>query len=204
MDKKQQLIVNIVLALVAIFLAYKVIDSISQPVKFSNVKTEREKEVVQHLKDIRLAEYHYKQANDVYTASWDTLVSFVKNDSIPQVKMVLDPNDTTFSRTISDTIGYVKVLDSLFGQRKGFKPENMCIVPFSRGDTFELAAGFIPRGGIKVTVFEAKTLYSTYLYDLDEQRVLNETASKEQINKYPGMKVGSMNEASTDGNWENL
>ena len=202
MDKKKQLIINIVLALLAIFLGYKVVDSISQPVKFTNTKSEREKVVVQHLKDIRLAQYHYKQANNVYTASFDTLINFIKNNQIPEIRMVLDPNDTTFSKTINDTIGFVPVLDSLFGNRKDFNVDELNIVPFSQGVSFEMAAGFIKRGGINVTVFEAKTPYSSYLWDLDKQRVLNASASQEQINKYPGLKVGSMTEASTDGNWE--
>lgn len=202
MDNKKQLIINIALALLAIFLGYKVVDSISQPVKFANTKAEREKYVVQHLKDIRLAQYHYKQANNAYTGSFDTLIDFVKNNQIPIVKMVLDPNDTTFSKTITDTLGYIPVADSLFGSRVDFNVDELSLVPFSQGDKFEMEAGFIKRGGINVPVFEARTLYGSYLYDLDEQRVLNESAAKDQIHKYPGLKVGSMTEASTDGNWE--
>ena len=32
--------------------------------------------------------------------------------------------------------------------------------------------------------------------------VINLIAGKEQIEKYPGIKVGSVIEASIDGNWE--
>ena len=46
--------------------------------------------------------------------------------------------------------------------------------------------------------------YKTYLNGLDPQRIRNEAAQREDVNKYPGMKVGSMTEPSTDGNWENL
>ena len=115
-----------------------------------------------------------------------------------------DPNDTTFTKTINDTVGYVKVLDSLFGRRENFDINSLRVVPFSQGDEFELQAGYIKRGGLKVAVFEAKTPYSTYLWDLDRQRVNNLRAEQEDLEKYAGLKVGSMDEASTNGNWESL
>ena len=37
-----------------------------------------------------------------------------------------------------------------------------------------------------------------------KQRVDNLKAEKESINRYAGLKVGSMEEATTDGNWEKL
>ena len=51
MDKKLT-IINIALVVVAIFLAYMVYHSISQPVIFENTKLDRELKVVQNLKDI--------------------------------------------------------------------------------------------------------------------------------------------------------
>ena len=60
------------------------------------------------------------------------------------------------------------------------------------------------RGGMNVPVFEVKAHYNTYLQGLDKQRIRNAAAQRENLDKYPGMKVGSMNEASIDGNWENL
>ena len=79
------------------------------------------------------------------------------------------------------------------------------LVPFSTPtQKFELEAGVIKRSGIDVPVFEARTPYEVYLNGLDQQRILNAKAEKESINRYAGLKVGSMEEASTDGNWEKL
>ena len=39
---------------------------------------------------------------------------------------------------------------------------------------------------------------------LDHQRVNNLRAEQEDLEKYAGLKVGSMDEASTNGNWESL
>jgi hypothetical protein len=80
--------------------------------------------------------------------------------------------------------------------------DDLKYVPFTERQKFSLAAGIIEKGGVDVNVFEASVLYEVYLKGLDEQMVINLIASKEQIERYPGLKVGSMTEASTDGNWE--
>jgi hypothetical protein len=53
-----------------------------------------------------------------------------------------------------------------------------------------------------VYVFEAKAPFTTFLKGMDEQQVINIIAKFEDIEKYPGLKVGSLTEPSTDGNWE--
>ena len=204
MNNKNLTIINIALAVVALVLVYLVYRSISEPVVFENTRKEREIQVVQSLKDIRSTQILFKQTYNRYTGSFDSLIEYVKTGELPVVNIVADPNDTTFTKTINDTVGYVKVLDSLFGRRENFDINSLRVVPFSQGDEFELQAGYIKRGGLKVAVFEAKTPYSTYLWDLDRQRVNNLRAEQEDLEKYAGLKVGSMDEASTNGNWESL
>lgn len=197
--------VNIVLFAVVVFLAIMVVKSIQAPIKFNNAQHAREVQVVQNLKDIRDAEIQYKQANNCYTASFDTLIQFCLNAEIPIVNIIPDPTDTTFTKTINDTLGYVKVFDSLYGKRENFDIQNMRYVPFSEPrQEFELEAGTIKRSGITVPVFQAQTPYEVYLNGLDDQRVRNAKAEKEAINRYAGLKVGSMEEASTEGNWDQL
>lgn len=212
-SKLKSILINIVLFAVVVFLAIKVIQSIKAPIDFGNEKSTREAQVVQRLKDIRDAEIQYKQANSKYTSDFDSLINFCSNYEIPIVKMVPDPNDTTFTKSINDTIGYVKVLDSLFGKRPNFNIRNLSIVPFSDPTTtFEIRDSIIKRGGISVPVFEVKTPYEVYLATPGEKfsekewntRVQNIKAEMEQIDKYAGLKVGSLEEASTDGNWEKL
>ncbi len=198
----KNLILKIVLFAVIIVLGYMVYESINKPVRFKKERAQREVEVVQRLKDIRSAQSIFKQANNSYTPSFDSLIAFLKSGEIPVVKLVPDPEDTTFTKTISDTLGYVKVLDSLFGKRKNFNVDNLRYIPFSDGVEFEMDAGSIDRGGVTVSVFEAKAPFMAYLKGLEEQRIYNIIAGEEDIDKYPGLKVGSMTEPSTDGNWE--
>ncbi len=204
MNNKNLKWINIGLALVAILLAYLVFDSIRQPVVFENVRKEREVQVVQSLKDIRSTQTLFKQTYNRFTGDFDSLAEYIQNGQLPVVNIVADPNDTTFTKTINDTVGFISVYDSLFAKRDNFDINSLHIVPFSQGEVFEMEAGYIMRGGLKVAVFEAKTPYKTYLWDLDPQRVNNLRAEMEDLSKYAGLKVGSMDEPSLNGNWESL
>ena len=210
-SKLSNVIINVVLFAVVVFLAIKVIQSIKAPIDFRNEKKARETQIVQRLKDIREAEIQYKQAYNRYTGSFDSLIAFCNNYEIPIVNMIPDPEDTTFTKTINDTIGFVLVSDSLFGNRNGFNINDLRYVPFSDPVTeFELQDSIIKRGGISVPVFELKTPYEVYLNTPGKQfnedqwriRVNNAKAELEQLERYAGLKVGSLEEASTDGNWE--
>jgi len=195
-------VIQFVLFIIIVALGYMVYDSIMEPVRLNQEKNKREKEVVQRMKDVRSAELIYKQLNGKYINKWDSLIKFVDTAQIPVVKIIPDPTDTTFTLTINDTVGYVRVYDSLFHHKNTVDMSQFMIVPFSGGDTIELHAGEMNRGGVTVQVFEAKAPYSSYLKGMDKQYIINLTAGKKDIDLYPGIKVGSMTEPSTDGNWE--
>lgn len=197
-----KIVIQLVLFVAIVVLGWFVYDSIMEPVKFKQEMKKRENKVVQHLKDIREVQRYYKKEKKAYSASFDSLIDFIKTGQIPVVKIIPDPEDTTFVKTINDTVGFVSVYDSLFKLRPNFNASNLGTVPFSNGDKFELAAGSIDRGGVDVAVFEAKAHYNTFLKGMDKQAIINLIAAKEDIDRYPGLKVGSMIEPSTDGNWE--
>ncbi len=198
----KKILIQFVLFIVIVFAGYMVYESIMKPVRFNKEKAIREKVVVERLKDIRSSQFVYKQLNGSYAPDFDTLIKFLKVAEIPVVKIVADPNDTTFTLTINDTIGYVKVADSLFGKQAGFSYDKFKTIPFSGGELFELQADTIERGGVEVHVFEADAPFKSYLKGLDEQTIINLVSKFEDIEKFPGLKVGSMTEPSTDGNWE--
>jgi hypothetical protein len=213
MKKGLSILINILLFAVIVFLAWLVVKSIQAPIKFNTEQKARETKVVERLIDIRNAEVLYKNANNKYTADFDSLINFCQNAEIPIVKIIPDPTDTTFTRTINDTLGYVKVMDSLKSGREDFDIKDIKWVPFSDPQQqFEIEAGIIKRSGIDIPVFEVRTPYEVYLatpgaaFNEKEwkQRVDNTKAEKESINRYAGLKVGSMEEATTDGNWEKL
>ena len=213
MKKGLSIVINIVLFAIIVLLAWQVVKSIQAPIKFNHEQKARETKVVERLIDIRNAEVHFKNVNGCYTNNFDSLIAFCQNAEIPIVKMVPDPTDTTFTRTINDTIGFVMVMDSLRAGRDQFNINDIKFVPFgANNEQFELEAGAIKRNGIDIPVFEARTPYEVYLatpgvaFSEKEwnQRRDNAKAEKESINRYAGLKVGSMEEATTDGNWEKL
>ena len=195
-------IIKVVLLVIIVVLAYLVFESVMRPVRFNQQVEKRSDAVIQNLVDIRTAQLAYKNIYGKYTASFDTLIGFLENGKIPVVKMIPDPTDTTFTKTIRDTIGFIPVKDSLFNNRPGYNIDNLKYVPFTDHKQFKMDAGVIEKGGVDVNVFEVSVPYDVLLKGLNDQMVVNLIAAKEQIERYPGLKVGSMVEASTDGNWE--
>jgi len=197
----KKIIIQVVLAAIIVFLGYYVYQSIMEPVHFDTEKRAREKVVIGKLKDIRTSQLVFKRVNGSYADNFDSLVAFLAVAEIPIVRMIADPDDTTFTKTINDTVGYIKVSDSLFS-RKSYRLSDLSFIPYSDGEMFKIGADTIKTGGVKVHVFEAKALYTSYLKGMDKQTIINIVAKREDIDKYPGLKVGSLTEPSTDGNWE--
>lgn len=200
-------IIKIVLAIIIVVLGYLVVRSIKAPVDFKKERAKREKVVIQKLKDIRSSQLVYKSIYNEFAPTFDTLIDFLKNGKIPIVKMIPDPEDTTFTKTITDTIRWDIVADFLFPDsviknRPNFSLDNLSLIPFSEGDTFKLEAGTTIKGNLTVHVFEVSALYNTFMKGMDEQLLFNKIAKMKQLEKFPGLKIGSMTEASTDGNWE--
>ncbi len=198
----KKILIQLGLFVIIVVLGYFVYNSIMEPVRFNKEKLQREKVVIQKLKDIRSSQFIYKQLIGSYAPNFDSLLSFLKIAEIPIVKIVHDPTDTTYTKTINDTIGYINVVDTLFGKRNNFKLSQLDIIPFSDGELFKMQADTIKRGGVKVNVFVAKAPFTSFLKGMNEQSVINIISKYDDLDKYAGLKVGSLKEPSTDGNWE--
>lgn len=199
---KKRLIIEVVLAIVIVGLVIMVIRSVMEPVKFKSEKDFRYENTIQRLKDIRDVEIAFKTINRRYTSDFDSLINFAKEGNLYIVKMVPDPTDTTFRRSILDTIGTVSVMDTLFKNRENFNPENLRYIPHSEGQIFKLEAGFVEKSKIMIPVFQCSALNTQILKGMDEQTIYNEDAKLKINDRFPGLMVGSMEEPSTDGNWE--
>jgi hypothetical protein len=197
----KKILIQIVLLVIVIVLGFFVYESIMEPVRFDKERRTRQKVVVEKLKDIRSSQLIFRRINGSYANDFDTLVKFIKVAEIPVVKMIPDPEDTTFTRTINDTVGYIKVADTIFANKK-YTIDQLSLIPYSEGEKFEMSADTIERGGVEVFVFEVKAPFTAFMKGMDEQTVRNIIAKSEDLEKYPGLKVGSLTEPSTDGNWE--
>ncbi len=207
-------VIQIALIILAVVFAFLIYKSVERPIEFGKAKDARYDATVERLKEIRKAQIAYRNVNGKFTGSWDTLISFVKNDSLPLVKKLGMLTDSMIDAglneaqalkkglIIRDTIR-ISVLDTLFG--KEYAVNQLKMIPVT--DTvaeFHLGATIITTGsGIKVPVFEAKAHNNTVLINLDRQLVINLNDQRRTNDKYPGLKVGSLSEAINNaGNWE--
>jgi hypothetical protein len=207
-------VIQILLFIVAIVLAYFIYKGVQDPIDFEKAKDARYEATIERLKEIRKAELAFKNVHGRFTGSWDTLINFVKYDSVRNVRKVGELTDSMIEEglterkavelglLIRDTIKE-SVLDAEFGS--SFNADNLKLIPVP--DTtaeFMLGATVITTGsGIKVPVFEAKAHNNIILRGLDRQYVINLNEQRRLNGKYPGLKVGSLTETNNNaGNWE--
>lgn len=207
-------VIQILLFIVAIVLAYFIYKGVQDPIDFEKAKDDRYEATIERLREIRRAQLAFKNVNGRFTGSWDTLIDFVKYDSVKNVRKVGELTDSMIEEglterkavelglLIRDTIKE-SVLEAEFGSN--FNADNLKLIPVP--DTtaeFMLGANVITTGsGIKVPVFEAKAHNNIILRGLDRQYVINLNEQRRLNGKYPGLKVGSLTETNNNaGNWE--
>ena len=97
----------------------------------------------------------------------------------------------------------VPVKDTLFNDRPKFCVDSLAFIPFSGGDSTIMKAEVREVSGVKVPLFEARMPYKSLLRGLEEQLVINTIAGKEDLELYPGLKVGDIEKPNNNaGNWE--
>jgi hypothetical protein len=205
--------IQIILTVAILALGYLCVESIQQPVRFKQANQERKDKVIERLQSIREAQRAYKSLNAKFTGSFDTLINFVKNDSLRLVRMEGRLTDSMLEEGMTELkalkLGiiqrdttFVSVRDSLFG--KNFIADSLRYVPFTDNSEFEMAATtFGTSSGVDVPVFEAKIHNNIYLKGLDKQEIINLNDNAFSYERYPGLKVGSLKEANNSaGNWE--
>ena len=211
MNKKRAL--ELFLWVLSIFFASQIYSSINGPIKFNQVKNDRYTKVIDRLKDIRSAQIAHKDVNGFYANNFDSLVSFIDNGIFTLIEK-RDSSYLEYNRTyridmlkeveIVDTLGFVSVKDSLFGNTESYKM--MAKVPIAGADSeFSINADIIDKNGYQVPVFEVKVKKDIVLFDqnkdlLDQE---NKVISVDGVNG-PEIILGSMTDVSTSGNWPTI
>lgn len=212
----KRILIQIVLIAIVVFLAYMLWDTIKTPIDFEKERKARYDEVVENLIDIRKAQLAFKDVNGQFCGDWDSLVTFVKIDSIPKIRKIGMLTDSMIEAgldekaamkkglIIRDTIK-VSVLEEVFGN--DYDVDQLPIIPESGGERFWLRQTIITTGsGVKVPVFEARAHNNMILAKLEDdykQQIINLNEQRRKNNRYPGLKVGSVDEPNNNvGNWE--
>lgn len=210
LPQKIKPVLIIVFGLLSIFLGYKIYQSINAPIEFNKVRKERFSKVIAKLKDIRDSQEAYKTVNGKFAKDFNSLVKFIDTGSYT----ITQQRDSSFMRfdkvyqielqkdtVIIDTLGFVKVKDSIFKTDDRYK--KMMEVPYAQGgEKFEMKSDIIDKQGYKAPVFEAKIKKTVVLYDQPADLLARENAhqSVEEVNGTE-IKVGSLTDVSTNGNW---
>lgn len=207
-------VINILLTVVILFLAYLLYESIMKPIRFNKEKDRREASIKQRLIDIRSAEVLFRSKYGKYTGSFDTLINFIKYDSLPvvfrkgaltdeMVKEGISEREAIKRKLIVRDTSYVAITDSVF--KISYPIDSIRFVPFSSRAEFSLAAAAVETASkVVVQVFEASVHNNVFLAGLDRQLVINYNFLRKELTGFPGMRVGNVKEPNNNaGNWEN-
>lgn len=210
-------LIQVALWVLIVLFGYLCVMSIVRPTEFNKVKKQRYEKVIQNLKDIRTAQVAYKDANGSYTSSFDTLIDYVKNDSMKFIRAIGSLSDEQLEAGMTEREAVKKglifrdtmriaALDTLFG--KDYKIDELRYVPYSNNtEEFKMATGEIKTAsGMKIKVFEASVRnFVIFKNILDEYKdeILEFNGEKKRLDKFMGLKVGNIEEANNNvGNWE--
>ena len=210
--KKLNKVVSLLLWVLIAFLGYQLYDSVIGPVKFNEQKEIRYAKVIKKLKDIKAGELAYNEINGKFTKNYDSLVRFIDTAQFA----IIQRRDSSYADVernkafgisegyflnaiVIDTLGFTSVKDSLYGGTDRYK--TMMNIPDS-DQKFELNAGKIEKNDASYSVFEAKVAKDIILKGMDKALIVQEkqTVSVDGVNG-AYIKVGSMDEINTSGNW---
>ncbi len=189
-----------------IILAYFVYNSINSEVEFQQVAKVRVAENVQKLKDLRQVQIAYKKVNNNYSNNFESLINFLENDSMAIVKAIGETPDSLTDvqalelGIISRDTAYVLAKETVFDEaylssRNDKFPldlSSLTTVPHS-DQNYSVDAGMVEKGKVVVQVFEISTTFGAVFTGLDAENKSFELGNL--------LKVGSMDEASLNGNW---
>ena len=204
--------ITLILIPINIILAFFVYNSITSEVEFNKQAKERIAENVQKLKDLRTLQIAYKKENDVFADNFNSLLDFLENDSTTIIKSVGEtPDSLVNGKQITDAQAlemglisrdtlYVSAKESIFDEnyiksrdnKYPFDINTLSIIPFTE-QKYNIDANVIEKGKVNVQVFEISAAFKHVFNGLDAEN------KKYDLNSL--LKVGSMSEASLNGNW---
>lgn len=194
--------IQIGLAILSVFVAYLIWNSIDSKIVLTENVEMRNKVVHERLEQIRDAQVEYKKIRGQYAGSFDQLIDFLKNDSVVLVKMEGEVPDSLLGQEalalemgiiVRDTTK-IPVREQLFSENFESIVDSMAFIPFSGGKQFTIAAGAIEKNKMKVAVFEVKASLTDVYKGLETD---NEGYDMSEF-----ITIGSMEEPTTNGNWD--
>lgn len=188
--------IQLALGVVAIILAYFIYTGIQNKIIFQKKAEQRRLVVQERLLDVVKAQKEFKSERGRYAANFSELTSFLNNDSLTIIKAIGNVPDT-LTEAEAVEMGIVVRDTSLVPARTIFPSDypvdSLKIIPFSQGNEFKMKSGVIEKNKVNVNVFEASAKLEDVYNGLNTK---NENVDLNDL-----LKVGSMTEPITTGNW---
>lgn len=194
-------VIRLVLAAAAVFLGMKLYDDIQEPIIFQEESDKRYEKAQERLVLIKDAQLAFKEGNRRFAKNFPELIAHIDTADF----VITSNRDTSYIvfdkvykekvekvETLTDTLGYVSIKDSIF--EKGFDLNSLAMVPVNevKGAKFELKSGMLKKGNNTIPVMEVSISKDILLRGLNERLIKND--GKDLI-------LGSLNEVNLNGNW---
>ena len=223
--------IKILLLAAIVALSYFVIMSIMTPIKFESERGKREKAVIERLIDLRAAQMEFKDQKGRYTTGLDTLITFLKSAKKKMVLKEGTLSDAQLEAGLTEAKAVrivrsgnqkeiaanglqgfrrdttmTKLLKALYNDKYTEQTiENLKYIPFSEKELFEVEVNnnYLSSNNIWIPLVEIRAPYKTFLSSVNRQETLNLIDYQRKLEKYEGLKVGSVSEPNNfAGNWE--
>ncbi len=207
-------VLQLILAIVIVALVYVVYRQVATPIEFEAEKGRKETAVIERIKDIRAAQRAFKSKYQHFTADFDSLIEFVLNDSLVMERKLVDEDDSVAmaalkAKKIKNVEKFsMAVIDTIFSPKKLTEQDvrNFRFIPGTGSQSeFIMDAGVVTVGNVPVPVMVCKAPYKLFLDTVKyRQELINLVDECKNIyNKYPGIKVGDLEQPNNEaGNWE--
>ena len=199
-----KIVTYVLFPIIILVLVYLIYDSVNQPLRFNKEVAKREVVAIDRLKAIRTIQEAYKSNAGRYLSTTDSLIDFYKNGEITIIKQIgsMDDSLAVAQKRVSREKINIPVRDTLLKDKASII-DSIAFIPFSGGKRINMDAIVKTVSGVNIPLFEATIPYDDLLIGLDRQLVVNLKAEKEDMGRYPGYKVGDINNPNNNaGNWE--
>ncbi len=189
-------IVNILLLLLIVFLAYMVYNSIKEPIAFGEEREIRKAAVVAKLETIRDAQEIYNGITGKFSSSFADLRNILETDSIPFEKIIGDPDDPNNVDKFERFVTYTMAIDSI--NAMGIDLETLSLIPFGEGKSFDITADTISYQKTLVPVVEVGTKWKNFMGKYADPRYAKYDSGYDPERV---IKFGDMNKPNLSGSW---
>lgn len=193
-----RLIINLVMIAMIGGLAYLLVNSIQEPIKFKAEKDRRQNAVVDKLIIIRQVQEFYRDIKEgEFAPSFEALVDVLTNGRFRNIRVVGDPDDPNFTGEITYDTSYVQAIDTI--KALGINLDSLKYIPFGEGATFEITADTLTYQSTLVNVVQVSTPIKTFMGVFADPRYGKYDNSYKPNNL---IKFGDMSKPNLSGNWE--